>query len=742
MTTRALVYGDVDPSSTDGCAVWPQAITRALAAAGCTVSLVLKTPVRTDQLTAPLENLAEVTLRRPHQEGLATNTDEGGLSPEQAVPVLAQIDAEQPVDLVVLRGRRLAALAAQSSQLRGRLWTYLAEVPQHVADLTPAVTSELTDIAAASHLLLCQTEDLRCFVESVVPAACGKSVVFGPIVDVAGAGLRARPSRQPGEPLRLVYTGTFAPRWNTRELTELPAALQQRGIPTELHMLGEMTHRDSAGWSRRMRTALEETPSVLWHGGRSRAETHRTVAGCDVGLSWRVADLEASLDLSTTMLEMGALGLPVVLNRTRTHEDLLGEDYPLFVESDEPDAQAVADVLASAVGSAVDPAVDPASADAGTDTDALHLAARRCGTAADSFTLDQATARLRDWLAELKPAAPAELRGGAGRPLRVAIAGPDLTLFTQLGEYLAALPGIEVRFDEWQGVRSHDTYRSTELAAWADVVICEWCGPNALFYAARKRSGQRLIVRLHHFELDAQWPYQIDIDQVDAVVCVSAHYAQRAREHTGWPAEKVVVIAHWVDTRQLDRPKLPGTEHVLGMLGATPSRKRLDRALDVLAELRALDDRYTLAIKTRQPWDYWWVWNRPEERDYYERTYRRIQRSQTLAASVVFDPGGPDVAAWLRRVGFVLSTSDDESFHLPPAECAASGGVPAVLAWPGAETIYSPQWVHADPTEMAHSIHAIVAGGHFDKARRAAQQEITGAYALEHIRAVWTKLIL
>src|SRR4029079_15110941 len=68
-----------------------------------------------------------------------------------------------------------------------------------------------------------------------------------------------------------------------------------------------------------------------WHGGHSREEAMRLTASCDIGLSWRHPELDASLELSTKVLEFGTLGLPVVLNRTPAHEALLGDDYPLFV---------------------------------------------------------------------------------------------------------------------------------------------------------------------------------------------------------------------------------------------------------------------------------------------------------------------------------------------------------------------------------------------------------------------------
>ncbi|MFW5420303.1 glycosyltransferase family 4 protein [Nocardiopsis sp. CNT-189] len=725
---RALVYGDVDMNIIDGSAVWAQSMVQALAAAGCRVTLLLKAEVSTDRLVAPLEGVPGVEVRRPYEEKLLTDLGPRGLTPDQAVGLLADLDGRDRYDLVVVRGRRLAVLAAQSEALKGRLWTYLTDVPQSVPELTAGAVSELTDIAVASRFLLCQTEDLRCFLESAVPASAGKSVLFPPVVvvpeDLPG---RAGPERggaggDGGGPLRLVYTGKFAPRWNTLEMARLPEVLAERGVAAELDMIGDKIHRDNPEWARRMSKALEGTQGVVWHGGKPRAEALRLSARADVGLSWRDPDLDASLELSTKVLEMGALGLPVVLNRTPAHEALLGEDYPLFAEPG-AEAEDVADVLTLAA----DPVV-------------RAEAAERCRSASAAFSLDRAAERLAGYLDLACPQGPAGT--DPARPLKVVIAGHDLKFFTRLADHLTALPGLDVRLDEWESLRAHDQYRSKELAAWADVVICEWCGPNALFYAKHKRQDQRLLVRLHRFELYAEWPRKLDIEKVDAVICVSPYYASLTRELAGWPADKVVTLPNWVDVDQLDREKLPGAEFTLGMIGIAPSRKRLDRALEVLRELRRRDRRFTLAVKSKQPWDYWWIWNRPEEREYYERTYREIRRDPLLAEGVVFDPFGPDVAAWLRRIGFTVSTSDDESFHLAPAECAASGGIPAVLSWPGADTIYSHRWLHEDTAAMAEAIHGTVAEGRFDAVRGAARAEITENYALDKVCRMWTDLIV
>ena len=731
MRHRALVYGDVDLNLIDGSAIWAQAMVQALVRAGCAVTLVLKAPVRTDRLVGPLAELDGVTVRKPHLEGL-TEPDRS-MSARQAVGVLTAVDAEEPYDLIVVRGRQLAHLLAHSP-LAGRLWTYLTDVPQSAAEFTGPRRGELKRIAQASRFLLCQTEELRCFLEGAVPATAGKCVLFPPVVVLPdGMATPAAPPHPggtvPAAPLKLVYTGKFAPRWNTYEMTGLPRRLAAAGIAAELHMIGDKIHKDplDPAFTKRMRTALETTRGVIWHGGHPRAEAMRLSAECDIALSWRDADLDTSLELSTKVLECGALGVPVVLNRTPMHERLLGADYPLFAATEDD----VVDVLAAA----------------GADPETYALARERCLAAAADFTLDAAADRLTRYLRRAFPAtwhetaATTATTESTAPRLKVVVAGHDLKFFSALLDYLKSRSDMEVRVDHWAALKVHDPQRSEELLNWADVVVCEWCGPNALWYAKHKRPGQRLVVRLHRFELYAAWPARLDIDAVDAVICVSPHYAELTRKLTGWPESKIVVVPNWVDIDQLHRPKLEGARHHVGFIGMAPSRKRFDVALDVLEELRRDDPRFTLFVKSKLPWDYWWIWQKDEERVHYEEVFRRVRRSPALAGAVVFDPYGRDVGAWLRRIGFMLSTSDDESFHLAPAEAMASGAVPALLNWPGAETIYDQHWIHANPGAMAASIAATVREGRWDDERGLAHAQVKDAYSLDKVCALFTGLL-
>ena len=160
----------------------------------------------------------------------------------------------------------------------------------------------------------------------------------------------------------------------------------------------------------------------------------------------------------------------------------------------------------------------------------------------------------------------------------------------------------------------------------------------------------------------------------------------------------------------------------------------------MLEELRRDDDRYLLYVKSGMPWEHWWVWQNPAEREHYSSALRRVQRSPLLRDAVVFDDAGPDVAAWLRRVGFVLSTSDDESFHVAPAEGMASRAVPVIRHWPGAETIYDPRWIRDTPASMAAFIASLAASGDWRAAGQAAHEQAL-AFELGGVCRSWHRLL-
>ena len=722
-TLRAIVYGDVNLNILDGSAIWVQSMSEALSRAGVDVRVLLKAPVETGRLVDPLRALPGVSVVDPFTSGMTS--ERTPLSADAAVSLIERLDGESPADLIVVRGLRLVTVAAASPRLRGRLWTYLTDIPQSPLDIDDEQRDRLAAIASASRWMLCQTEELRSLIEASIPGTGGRCVLWSPIVPApAVAGLE---STTEGAPLRLVYTGKFAPLWNTLEMTRLPALLAEQGIAAEVHMVGDKIH-DVPGdpeWSSRMRGALESTLGVVWHGGMPRQQAMALAASGDLGLSWRAPEMDASLELSTKVLEFGVLGVPVLLNRTPMHESLLGADYPLFVADESDIASACAQIA--------------------RDPELLAVLGRRITESVAPYRMEAATERLRALLARTFPEDPACVAAASqavGRPLRVVVASHDLKFFTRIQEHLAELPGVELRLDHWEALSVHDSAASEAMAAWADVVICEWAGPNLVWHSRHKRAGQRLIVRLHRFELDAGWLADVRTEAIDQVVCVSPFYAQLTAARTEWPADRIVVIPNWVDVEQFDRPKLTGAEFTLGMIGISPHRKRPDLGVEILARLRRRDRRYRLAVKSKMPWDYWWIWRKPEERAEAERLFHRLHDDPVIASAVTFDGFGSDVAAWLRRVGWVLSTSDDESFHLAPAEGMASGAVPVLLPWPGADTIYDTRWIHTDPATAADAIHEITVSGRWEEQRHLARDQVRASFPLDAVCDTWARILV
>ena len=346
---------------------------------------------------------------------------------------------------------------------------------------------------------------------------------------------------------------------------------------------------------------------------------------------------------------------------------------------------------------------------------------------------------VRRLIQRLRPEPPVVLRG---RKLRVVVAGHDFKFIDGVLRKLAMLDECELRVDEWAKLNAPGGGPNFAARNWADVVICEWCGANAVWYSRRKRRRQRLIVRLHRVEITTEFPYAVELDAVDQLITVSPHYQQVVREElAGLPADRVVTIPNYVDASTFERSKLAGAHLHLGMVGMTPKLKRLDLALDTLEEVRRHDDRFGLFVKGRLPWEVEWLWRLPEERKYFRNVIRRVQTSPSLAGAVTFDPFGWDVANWLRKIGTILSTSDAESFHLAPVEGMMSGAVGVVLPWNGADVVYPEATIAPDVPSAAARILEM-ADPHVWTSRSQAARHGVDQYDLDRVFPAWASILV
>lgn len=691
--SRVILYGDVSPNIIDGSSIWLVSMAETLSSIFDEVHVQLKDAVRDSRLYDRLAGLSGVVTLDHSSDPSAPP-----LTPQTAAETIAARVQEIDPAAVVIRGSAVCAAAVAFPEISRRLWSYVTDLPFPPSSATETKLADLSKIAAQSHRVFAQTESARSYFEGFVPEASGKCILLNPMVPDEFFEDSADHGSWGGSPVELVYSGKFASAWMTLEMIDLPVQLREYGIEARLTVIGDKFQKDKtdATWHQRMRSALEAAHAdpesgVRWLGGKSRSEALEHVSRADFGLGWRTEELNSSLELSTKMLEYCASGTPPIINRNDIHLDVLGESYPLMLH--ESSVRNIAEVLKGQQTS------DPGE---------LSAAVR---SLVQDYSVSRSAARLRQAFERGGVISSGESRDSGftsaarNRPHRVLVASHD---FKFMGEILGQLridPEVEVRIDRWSTLHTHDESESRELLEWADTILCEWCGPNAVWYSRNKADHQRLVVRLHRFEMNGTWMSSLETDRVDRMIYVSDFQRQQSEDALEQlrraPSS---VIPNAIDAVDLDRPKLGGAEFHIGVLGIVPFVKRPDRAVDLLERLLEQDDRYVLHLRGRMPWEYQHEWKKNLQQQTYLEFFRRIRESPTLRRSIVFEPFGADVGSWFRKIGVILSPSSFESFHLATAEGMASGSLPIVWDRNGATEIFGQSNVYGDCSAMADRI--------------------------------------
>lgn len=276
---------------------------------------------------------------------------------------------------------------------------------------------------------------------------------------------------------------------------------------------------------------------------------------------------------------------------------------------------------------------------------------------------------------------------------KVLIAGHDLKFAKFIMEKIEEDDDLELLVDQWKGHDKHDEAKSFELLNQADTIFCEWGLGNAVWYSKHKKLGQRLVTRMHLQEITTRHPEKFTHQNIDAYIMVSPYWLEQFVHDFSLERQKCKMVYNLVDTELLNKPKTSEAIFNLGMIGDVPQRKRLDRALDIFEKLYQTDERYKLFVKGKRPEEYPWMHSKAkaEEMSYYQQQYQRIQ-DNGWQDNVIFEGHGP-IDLWLQKIGYILSVSEFESFHLAPAEGMASGAIPIIYNWDGSDTIYSEKFI-------------------------------------------------
>lgn len=247
---------------------------------------------------------------------------------------------------------------------------------------------------------------------------------------------------------------------------------------------------------------------------------------------------------------------------------------------------------------------------------------------------------------------------------RLLVVGNDFKFIEGALKYLKN--DYNIKIDEWTQHTFHDEPKSVELLNWADFIFCEWLLGNSIWYSQRKMDHQKLFIRAHRFELNWDYGDQIDYANVDGVITVSYYYMESFANRFKIPREKMIILGNYVETDIYTGTKTEDFKHNIAIVGYIPKLKGMLRGLKILKMLKEEDEQFKLYLIGKNYRDLGWIWNDPVERAYFEECERFIQENH-LKDSVIFKK-------WMKRseifndLGYVLSLSDIESFHLAPAE--------------------------------------------------------------------------
>lgn len=284
--------------------------------------------------------------------------------------------------------------------------------------------------------------------------------------------------------------------------------------------------------------------------------------------------------------------------------------------------------------------------------------------------------------------------------LRLLVAGYDLKFVRPAFEVFEKF--YQVKVDEWTGHHQHNETASEALLGWADVIWCEWMLGNAVWYSQRKRPHQALVVRIHRFEVNRDYGFDVEIDNVDRFITIAPAILEDVQRRFAFPREKMLFMPNYLDLDAYQTDGGVDRQFNLAMVGSLPKLKGLHRALELLLDLKRRDDRYHLTIYGKSPEEVPWIVRNPEEMEYY-RGCRDFIEHNDLADAVEFG-GWVDTHTALANVGFVLSMSDVEGSHVAATEGFAAGGISVFHPWNGVEFLYPDKYVFGEISAMAEFI--------------------------------------
>ncbi|EUJ20973.1 hypothetical protein [Listeria aquatica] len=214
---RILLYGDIDLNFMDGSAVWLTSIAPVLSSnSRIQVDLLLKAKEQNNHLTSALEGYDNLRVIQPFQEfSKMLSTKNTRLTVEEAVQIMARLQAESPYDLVIVRGFNLVREIMNYDVFQAITVPYLTDF-KHDNRSTREERADLKRVYNHFDYLFLQTKETKEAFKRLVEVDGEKIQLLYPMIPDFENELPRFQNRHS----RLIYSGKFHEDWYTEEIIE------------------------------------------------------------------------------------------------------------------------------------------------------------------------------------------------------------------------------------------------------------------------------------------------------------------------------------------------------------------------------------------------------------------------------------------------------------------------------------------------------------------------------------------
>jgi len=320
----------VDLNLIDGSAIWYTSMANMLSMANQHVVCILTNSPLSSPILQPIIGNENITFITPEDMG---KTNYGRkIDYEAYVNIVSEIhdwyNREAPV---FCRGFELAKDLVRNDIKN--LWCYLTDYYSHDHKGKAIVKEEtgnlISQICSNGGKILCQTSLILNELKEISSATTDSFAMLPPIIPEYKS--KSQEIDEEYQKISLIYAGKIAPLWGVEEL------IDSSDLDYQVTIIGDKIHNGPASdsmFKSRLSGKLRNERHITWIPRLPRSDVIELVSTTDIAWCARNQFFEnQTRELSTKVLECLLAGTPPIVVKSKLHLELLGEDWPFFVES-------------------------------------------------------------------------------------------------------------------------------------------------------------------------------------------------------------------------------------------------------------------------------------------------------------------------------------------------------------------------------------------------------------------------